>query len=30
METISDWRELAFNSLNELGLNIMKAIPNIT
>ena len=29
METITNWKELTFNSLNEMGLNIMEAIPNI-
>ncbi|MDP3314434.1 mechanosensitive ion channel domain-containing protein [Lutibacter sp.] len=29
METLTDWKELTFNSLNEMGLSIMNAIPNI-
>ena len=29
MEKISDWKELTFNSLNEMGINVMKALPNI-
>lgn len=29
METITNWKDLTFNSLNEMGINVMKAIPNI-
>ncbi len=29
METITNWKDLTFNSLNEMGLNIMRAVPNI-
>ncbi|RMA58600.1 mechanosensitive ion channel family protein [Ulvibacter antarcticus] len=29
MERIDQWRELTFNSLNEMGISIMNAIPNI-
>ena len=29
METITTWKDLTINSLNEMGLSIMKALPNI-
>jgi hypothetical protein len=29
MDTITNWKDLTYNSLNEMGINIMKAIPNI-
>jgi Conserved TM helix. len=29
METLTNWKELTFNSLNEMGIGIMDAIPNI-
>ncbi len=29
METITNWKDLTFNSLNEMGLNIMGTLPNI-
>lgn len=29
METISNWKELTFNSLNEMGKNLMEAVPNV-
>lgn len=29
MDTITTWKELTLNSLNEMGLSIMKALPNI-
>ncbi len=29
METITNWKDLTFNSLNEMGINVMQAIPNI-
>lgn len=29
METITSWKDLTMNSLNEMGLSIMKALPNI-
>ena len=29
METINSWKDLTFNSLNEMGLSIMKALPSI-
>lgn len=29
METINNWKDLTFNSLNEMGKNVMEAIPNI-
>ena len=29
METITNWKDLTFNSLNEMGINIMQAVPNI-
>lgn len=29
METITNWKDLTFNSLNEMGINIMKAVPNV-
>jgi hypothetical protein len=29
METITNWKELTFNSLNEMGISIMEAVPRI-
>lgn len=29
METLTNWKELTFNSLNEMGINIMEAVPNV-
>ncbi|MBO0592471.1 mechanosensitive ion channel [Cellulophaga sp. E16_2] len=29
METITNWKDLTYNSLNEMGINIMNTIPNI-
>lgn len=29
METITTWKELTFNSLNEMGIIVMQAVPNI-
>tara|TARA_R110000868_G_scaffold140345_2_gene355886 strand:- start:80 stop:907 length:828 start_codon:yes stop_codon:yes gene_type:complete len=29
MDTITIWKDLTYNSLNEMGINIMTAIPNI-
>lgn len=29
METITNWKDITFNSLNEMGLNIVQAIPNV-
>lgn len=29
METITNWKDLTFNSLNEMGLTIMEAIPKL-
>ncbi|RPD96013.1 hypothetical protein EGM88_11140 [Aureibaculum marinum] len=29
METITNWKDLMFNSLNEMGIIIMRALPNI-
>ena len=29
MDTITTWKELTFNSLNEMGKNVMQAVPNI-
>jgi hypothetical protein len=29
METFTNWKELTFNSLNEMGISIMNAVPNI-
>ena len=29
METITSWKDLTLNSLNEMGISVMKALPNI-
>lgn len=29
METLTNWKELTFNSLNEMGISIMETVPNI-